>query len=163
MCGLHSPVVWLLLAALPALCRKLHIIASPASGELSCRRCLFLFVRHWGTFQAHYLHWLWQQKPTTTTIVWHLSDIEPVSSVCIDRKAYRSSQDCFFFSFCVRETDSWWQGYELQGCSWHTVIISTVCKWESCLSFWNTFTELLSGPQAKRKKEYIHIHGPWWL
>lgn len=34
MFGLHSPVVWLPLAAVPALCSKLHTITSAASGQL---------------------------------------------------------------------------------------------------------------------------------
>lgn len=80
------------------------------------------------------------------------------SQLCLHRqKGLQIEPGLFFFSFCVSETDSWWQGYELQGCSWHTVIISTVCKWESCLAFWNTFHRTVVRPSSKEKKR-IHPH-----
>lgn len=66
--ALHSPVVWLPLAAMPASCSKLHIITLPASGPVGTG-CSFLFIFE-DNFKATLCTGFGSNSPTKTTSLW---------------------------------------------------------------------------------------------
>ena len=135
MFGLHSPVVWLPLAA--------SLVSQITYNCIACQ---------------------WQTVLSTLLVAFCLSSrniSSPLPALaltaetnnnyhCVTPQRHRTGQLWMLglygqrglqvepglcFSFYVCETDSRWQGYELQGCSWHAAIISTVCKWGKLFGF----------------------------
>ena len=135
MFGLHSPVVWLPLAA--------SLVSQITYNCIACQ---------------------WQTVLSTLLVAFCLSSrniSSPLPALalaaetnnnyhCVTPQRHRTGQLWMLglygqrglqvepglcFSFYVCETDSRWKGYELQGCSWHAAIISTVCKWGKLFGF----------------------------